>query len=1356
LYLENNQLEGCYPDEINQFCVLGFNNTGLNSDGYNLTNNPGLPWQGDMERWCNGEDQIGAICSDALGNAGTIDANCVCEVPCSHPDYDALMALYNSTDGPNWTDNTGWMGGAAGTNCDPCNGWFGVTCSGGRVTELGLTSNQLSGSIPAELENLSSLTRLWLDRNQLSGMIPVELGNISSLTRLDLAFNQLSGSIPSELGNLSSLTDLFLYSNQLSGSIPSELGNLSSLAGLYLGDNQLSGSIPSELGNLSSLTDLYLLSNQLSGSIPAELGNLSNLTQFYLENNQLEGCYPDEINQFCALGFNNTGLNSDGYNLTNNPGLPWQGDMERWCNGEEQIGATCDDGNDANGTNDLIQIDCSCAAPLPNDLCSGAINLNNNTPESGDLTTATSDPTTGGCTNDDHTVWYSFTTGANQTQITITSNGLDFIEIYLDCDMTSTIFSGCGQGQASSATDLFCVEPNTTYYIQVGSSTANAGPYDITYIENNPGVAEICTLASDLGTVNCGEMMESISNGQGVCVEENSSCVTTGSEWSRITIGAEVTDLILESNSVETDLYVGVDCNSLTLVNGQDGNCAYPLGLTIPVSVGETYWVQQGTGGTIQLEALCCNNTTAAITPDPAAFCADSNITLDAGNGFTSYVWTDGTTSQTFSTSAPGIYTVTVTAPNGCTATDQITVTENMRPTPTITASENPVCPPATGTDLEAEGGFVNYAWSDGITNSQIFTNATATIGGSSYTVTVTDNNGCTGENTITLFLSEVGGTINCPTTINLGAPGSISGAPTGSAPYVESFNLISGTGNGNLINNGDGTATINGTVAGTVQVEYLVADTDCGNPMRADICTITIVDPCPPVFPMIANNGPICQGDPANIIFNLTEGTPPYSIELTDGVNNLSFNNLSDGDLIPVTLSGNTTYELLNLTDNAGCFEVFSGITTTVTVNPLPISNIEVSNDIDCVNQTVSLSSSGSSEGPDISYEWQNSSGGTINAENTITVSSGGSYTLVVLDNTNGCTSSETSIVIENIVTPTADAGPDGSIPCAVVPLGINLDGTGSSAGNNFSYLWTTNGGNFTSNTDIQNPSIDGVGTYTLIVTDNNNGCTAEDQVMFNQEEGPQDVMLNIIAPSCYDDEDGEISILEVEGGEGPFEYSLDNAGFSDNNIFTNLVSGSYDLEIIDANGCIYSTSADLINPLETEIELGEQLQMIAGEEVNLNTIINIDSAEIESIVWSPTEGLSCDDCLTPSVSPSQTTVYTLTITTLRGCMASAELLVEVDTDENLVWELITPYVQDGKNDEWIIPNIDDYPENHVTIFNRWGDVILEARPYSNNDPWGGENKHGKLVPQGTYYYVIKFDLGEGKVAKGRVAVFR
>ena len=137
-------------------------------------------------------------------------------------DRTALEALYDATDGANWGRNTNWKT----TDGE----WSGVfTDSAGNVTRLVLSYNQLNGTIPAALGDLSNLTDLDLDGNDLSGTIPAALGNLSNLTDLFLANNQLSGPIPDALGNLTNLTELDLSTNELSGTIPAALGNLSSL-----------------------------------------------------------------------------------------------------------------------------------------------------------------------------------------------------------------------------------------------------------------------------------------------------------------------------------------------------------------------------------------------------------------------------------------------------------------------------------------------------------------------------------------------------------------------------------------------------------------------------------------------------------------------------------------------------------------------------------------------------------------------------------------------------------------------------------------------------------------------------------------------------------------------------------------------------------------------------------------------------------------------------------------------------------------------------------------------------------------------------------------------------------------------
>ena len=280
-------------------------------------------------------------------------------------DRNALVALYHATDGVNWRDNTNW------TSDSPLSEWYGVaTDDSGRVTELILDDNQLSGEIPPELGSLTSLQALALSANRLSGEIPSELGNLTGLVWLRLSANRLSGKIPSGLGNLDILEWLGLSDNELTGCIPDSLryvpyndfanagllfcgggvidstSDRNALVALYhatdgpnwshnanwMGDSPLSewrgvatddsgrvielnlwnnnlvGRIPPELGDLTRLERLNLWGNGLVGQIPPELGNLTRLERLYLSDNELTGCIPDSLRDVHYHDFSDTSL----------------------------------------------------------------------------------------------------------------------------------------------------------------------------------------------------------------------------------------------------------------------------------------------------------------------------------------------------------------------------------------------------------------------------------------------------------------------------------------------------------------------------------------------------------------------------------------------------------------------------------------------------------------------------------------------------------------------------------------------------------------------------------------------------------------------------------------------------------------------------------------------------------------------------------------------------------------------------------------------------------------------------------------------------------------------------------------
>ena len=256
---------------------------------------------------------VATITARAGGGRGTAAITVADAASLAARDRIALVAFYHATDGPNWARADNWLTDA------PTEDWHGVRTDGsGRVVWLILgapasqVGGRLSGPIPPEIGNLTSLQRLSISGHDLSGPIPPELGNLSNLEILSLARNNLTGVIPPEIGNLTSLRALFLTYNELSGPIPPELGNLSNLENLWLYNNNLTGPIPPELGNLTSLRWLRPNDNELSGPIPPELGNLSNLERLYLDDNNLTGPIPPEIGNLTSL----QDLNLNDNNLT--------------------------------------------------------------------------------------------------------------------------------------------------------------------------------------------------------------------------------------------------------------------------------------------------------------------------------------------------------------------------------------------------------------------------------------------------------------------------------------------------------------------------------------------------------------------------------------------------------------------------------------------------------------------------------------------------------------------------------------------------------------------------------------------------------------------------------------------------------------------------------------------------------------------------------------------------------------------------------------------------------------------------------------------------------------------------------
>ncbi|XBI97524.1 hypothetical protein VPH35_017870 [Triticum aestivum] len=165
------------------------------------------------------------------------------------------------------------------------------------LTALTLRSNNISGTIPLEIGNLSSLSMLYLDTNLFMGPIPFTLGQLHNLVQLSLSKNKFSGEIPPSIGDLHQLEELYLQENRLSGSIPESLASCQNLVALNLSCNILGGSISGHvLGSLNQLSWLLDLShNQLAMSLPLEIGSLINLGSLNISHNNITGIIPSTL-----------------------------------------------------------------------------------------------------------------------------------------------------------------------------------------------------------------------------------------------------------------------------------------------------------------------------------------------------------------------------------------------------------------------------------------------------------------------------------------------------------------------------------------------------------------------------------------------------------------------------------------------------------------------------------------------------------------------------------------------------------------------------------------------------------------------------------------------------------------------------------------------------------------------------------------------------------------------------------------------------------------------------------------------------------------------------------------------------
>jgi hypothetical protein len=367
---------------------------------------------------------------------------------------------------------------------------------------------------------------------------------------------------------------------------------------------------------------------------------------------------------------------------------------------------------------------------------------------------------------------------------------------------------------------------------------------------------------------------------------------------------------------------------------------------------------------------------TATITAGgPTTFCQGGNVVLTASTG-ASYLWSDAETTQAITVSASGSFTVTVTSGAGCSAASSATVvTVNPLPTPTITAG---------GATTFCQGGSVTltsstgtaYLWSDAETTSAITVSSSG-----SYTVKVTNANGCTATSSATVV------TVNPLPTATI--------TPGGATTFCQggSVTLTSSTGTAYLWSDAETTQAITATASGS----YTVNVTNANGCTATSSATVVTVNSLPTATITPGSSTTFCQGG---------------SVTLTSSSgSSYLWSDAETTQAITVSASGSYT---VTVTNSNGCSAASSA--TTVTVNSLPTATITAGGATTfCQGGSVNLTSSTGS-----SYLWSD-------AETTqaITVTASGSY-VVTVTNGSSCSaaSSATVVTVNSLPTATITAG--------------------------------------------------------------------------------------------------------------------------------------------------------------------------------------------------------------------------------------------------------------------------------------------------------------------------------------------
>lgn len=650
---------------------------------------------------------------------------------------------------------------------------------------------------------------------------------------------------------------------------------------------------------------------------------------------------------------------------------------------------------------------------------------------------------------------------------------------------------------------------------------------------------------------------------------------------------------------------------------------------------------------------------------------------------------------------------------------------------------------------ITPSGGSAPYdfAWSNGIGNVEDPENLLA----GTYDLVLTDANGCSIAAQYVVDLDP-----NVPVS-NAGLDESLDCiismvSLNGTGSQGSSFSYEWTTMDGNIVS-GENTMTPIVDQAGTYNFNVTNTSTNCvvSDKVEVFIDTITPTAAISIIGPLVLD----CS-EPSTVIDgsgSVPNGSLSFEWTTADG-------NISDGsNTIAAEVNAGGNYQLQVTNTENGCINIASVFIGSNM--DLPQAIIDPAATLTCVDSVITIDAQSSSSGVNYTILWTTNDGNIITGENTLfpTVDQPGTYSMTILNTSNDCENTSSVTVMEDRIAPIADAGLPTEMDCN--DDFVNLNGSQSSTGSIFSYQWTTSNGLIQNGENSLAPEVNTAGDYILLVSNTLNGCTAIDATeVFEDPDVPNAAAIEIFAPQCFGDE-ASLGIASVSGGEAPYVYSIDGGqNFYGTNIFRELQPGSFNVVIQDSEGCMYEEAVFIPGVSELLVDVEPLVEIDLGDTYQIDAIVNVPFAQLDSVLWSPNETLTCGDCLDPIAFPLQTTNYQITVIDQNGCEAMTDILLRVDKDRKVFIPNAFSPNADGANDHFMIYAKEGLVTNisRFKIYDRWGGQVFGIEDGMPNDPgfgWDGTFKGSTVNPSVFIYFAeIEFIDGAKVIYKGDITV--